>query len=119
MIKCNILDQKYASLRIGTDCSGIEAPIEALKKICINYNFKYKHIFSSEIDKYAIKYIKANHNPEILYEDMKERDVKTIPDIDIYISGFPCQPFSRANKFKTKIDPRLNLFECCVDVIKN
>ena len=51
MIKCNILDQKYASLRIGTDCSGIEAPIEALKKICINYNFKYKHIFSSEIDK--------------------------------------------------------------------
>ena len=66
MIKCNILDQKYASLRIGTDCSGIEAPIEALKKICINHNFKYKHIFSSEIDKYAIKYIKANHNHEIL-----------------------------------------------------
>ena len=53
MIKSNVL-------KIGTDCSGIEAPIEALKKICKNYNLSYKHIFSSEIDKYAIKYIKAN-----------------------------------------------------------
>ena len=113
MIKCN------NPLRIGTDCSGIEAPIEALKKICKKYNLKYKHIFSSEIDKYAIKYIKANHNPEILYNDIKDRDISTVPDIDIYVSGFPCQPFSRANKYKTKIDPRLNLFEYCVSIIQN
>ena len=48
---------------------------------------------------------------------MQKRNVKDIPDIDIYVSGFPCQPFSRANKFKTKVDPRLNLFENCLDVI--
>ena len=113
MIKCD------NPLRIGTDCSGIEAPIEALKKICKKYNLKYIHIFSSEFDKYAIKYIKANHNPEILYNDMKDRDILSVPDIDIYVSGFPCQPFSRANKYKTKIDPRLNLFEYCVSIIQN
>ena len=107
MIKCNIY-QEQLLLKIGTDCSGIEAPIEALKKICKNHNFKYKHIFSSEIDKYAIKYIKANHNPEILYGDMKERDVKTIPDIDIYISGFPCQPFSTNSRFQLGFDDKNN-----------
>jgi len=107
------------NIRIGTDCSGIEAPIEALKKIKANYkDITYTHVFSSETNEYAIKYIKENHNPEILFGDIKERDLKDIPDIDLYISGFPCQPFSRANKFKTKIDPRLNLFENCLDVIK-
>ena len=35
-------------LNIGTDCSGIEAPIEALKKIKNKYDIDYDHIFSSE-----------------------------------------------------------------------
>jgi DNA (cytosine-5)-methyltransferase 1 len=105
-------------LKIGTDCSGIEAPIEALKKICKNHQLEYKHVFSSEIDEYAIKYIQANHSPEILYGDMQKRNVNKLPKLDIYVAGFPCQPFSRANKFKTEVDPRLNLFENCVDVIK-
>jgi len=33
-------------LRVGTDCSGIEAPIQAL----IQMNIPFKHVFSSEID---------------------------------------------------------------------
>ena len=37
---------------------------------------------------------------------------------NIYVSGFPCQPYSRANKFKTAVDPRLNLFEDCIRVIQ-
>ena len=41
--KCNVL-------RVGTDCSGIDAPIEALKQLKI----PFKHVFSSEIDKYCI-----------------------------------------------------------------
>ena len=108
------------TLRIGTDCSGIEAPIEAIKKICRAYpKLNYKHVFSSEIDEYAITYIKDNHNPEILYNDMQKRNTKELPKLDIYVAGFPCQPFSRANKFKTDVDPRLNLFKNCVDVINN
>jgi hypothetical protein len=35
-------------LRVGTDCSGIEAPIMALK----NLNIPFRHEFSSEIDKH-------------------------------------------------------------------
>ena len=52
-------------LRIGTDCSGIEAPIQAL----IQLKIPFKHIFSSEIDKYCIKSIKINYKPEIIFGD--------------------------------------------------
>jgi len=106
-------------IKIGTDCSGIEAPIEALKKICDVYDLSYEHVFSSEIDKYAIQYIKDNHEPTILFNDMMKRNIEDVPAIDLYVSGFPCQPFSRANKFKTNVDPRLNLFNNCLDIIKH
>ena len=105
-------------LKIGTDCSGIEAPIEALKQICNKYNLSYEHEFSSEISEYATEYIKNNHNPKILFNDMTKRKPEEIPYVDIYVSGFPCQPFSRANKYKTPVDPRLNLFEDCLKVIQ-
>ena len=38
-------------VKVGTDCSGIEAPIQALKKLKISYS----HEFASEIDKYAMQ----------------------------------------------------------------
>tara|TARA_B100000900_G_scaffold379236_1_gene364006 strand:- start:696 stop:1619 length:924 start_codon:yes stop_codon:yes gene_type:complete len=104
-------------LKIGTDCSGIEAPIEAMKKISCKHNINFKHMFSSEIDKFATKYIQANHNPEYLFDDIKNRNINDVPDIDIYVAGFPCQPYSRANKFKLEVDPRTDLFHDCAKVI--
>ena len=104
-------------IKIGTDCSGIESPIQAIKNICKKYKLKYDHIFSSEICPYAKEYIKENHNPTILFNDMTKRKTSEIPYVDIYIAGFPCQPFSRANKYKIDVDPRANLFENCIQVI--
>ena len=52
-------------IRIGTDCSGIESPIQAFEQLGI----PYKHKWSSDIDTYVIKSIKANYNPEIIYGD--------------------------------------------------
>lgn len=101
-------------LRVGTDCSGIEAPIQALKNLGINF----KHIFSSETDKYCIESIKANYNPEIIYNDMTNRELKNLPDIDLYVCGFPCQAFSSAGKRKGFKDKRGNIFFECLDVIE-
>lgn len=104
-------------ISIGTDCSGIEAPIEALKKIKKKYSIDFEHKFSSETNEYAIECIKENNNPQILFGDIQKRNIKDVPYIDIYVSGFPCQPYSRANKFKSDVDPRINLFEDCLKVI--
>jgi DNA (cytosine-5)-methyltransferase 1 len=101
-------------LRVGTDCSGIEAPIQALKNLGINF----EHVFSCEIDKYARRSIKANYEPGILYEDITTRDHSALPDIDLYVCGFPCQPFSHAGKRLGIEDPRGTIFWHCLEVIK-
>lgn len=102
------------SLRVATDCSGIEAPIVALKNLGISFT----HIFASDINKYVIQSIKANFEPENIYEDITTRDNSSLPDIDLYICGFPCQPFSHAGQRKGMDDDRGNIFWSCLDVIK-
>jgi site-specific DNA-cytosine methylase len=79
-------------LRIGTDCSGIEAPIQALT----NLGVKFSHEFSSDIDNYCIQSIKANYKPKVLFGDpdgpfpcgdITKRDITDVPDIDLYRRG--------------------------------
>jgi len=111
----HLLFTKKRPLRIGTDCSGIEAPIVALQQMKIPFS----HEFSSEIDKHCISTIRANFNPKIIFGDMKERKLNDIPDIDMYVCGFPCQPFSIAGKRLGEQDPRGTIFYECVRVIKH
>lgn len=99
-------------IKVGTDCSGIEAPIQALNKLGI----KYEHLFSSEIDKHARKSILANYNPKVLFEDMTKERI--LPKLDLYVCGFPCQPFSLAGNRKGSDDSRGNIFIHCINVIK-
>ena len=101
-------------LRVGTDCSGIEAPIQALKLLKI----PFKHVFSCEKDKYAQQSIKANYNPEILFGDIMKRKPRDIPDIDLYVCGFPCQTFSLAGRREGTDDKRGTIFWQCLKVIK-
>lgn len=101
-------------ITIGTDCSGIEAPIEALNQLGITY----KHLWSCEIDSYARKSILANYHPDKIYEDITTRDHSLLPDVDIYVCGFPCQSFSLMGKKKGTEDPRSNIMLHCIDVIK-
>jgi DNA (cytosine-5)-methyltransferase 1 len=100
-------------IRVGTDCSGIEAPIQALERLKIPYH----HCFSSDIDEKCRESILANYSPDILFTDMKARDVDELPDIDLYIAGFPCQAFSSAGKRKGTSDARGTLFWECYSVI--
>ncbi len=68
-----------------------------------------KCVFSSEWDKYAQITYEANFNHKPA-GDIMQIDEKDIPNFDILLAGFPCQPFSNAGLKKGFEDTRGTLF---------
>jgi len=53
----------------------------------------FRAVFSSEWDKFAARTYSANFG-ETPHGDIREIDERQIPDFDLLLAGFPCQPFS-------------------------
>ena len=98
------------SITVGTDCSGIDSPILALRELGV----AHEHLFSSETNENALKIIRANCEPRTIYRDILERNLETVPHVDLYVTGPPCQGFSHMNVHKKTHDPRQEVFEQCI-----
>ncbi|PQV52717.1 DNA (cytosine-5-)-methyltransferase [Paraburkholderia sp. BL21I4N1] len=71
-------------------------------------------VFTSEWDKYARVTYAANHreNEEDLAGDIWSVPLDAIPDHDVLVGGFPCQPFSLAGVSKKNAMGRTHGFAC-------
>jgi DNA (cytosine-5)-methyltransferase 3A len=115
-------------IRVLSLFDGIAGARQALKNLNIDCQY-----FASEIDKYAIQVAKNNH-PDIIHiggvagieagmsdfekgwfffnqdNDPMKNGGSFEGDIDLMVSGFPCQSFSAAGNMKGLDDPRGQLF---------
>lgn len=79
---------------------GIRIPFQELGGYCV---------FSSEWDKFSQKTYKANFG-ETPHGDITKIKSEDIPDFDVLLAGFPCQPFSQAGLKRGFEDTRGTLF---------
>lgn len=75
-------------------------------------------VFSSEIDKFSQKTYFDNFE-EQPFGDITKIDEKDIPEFDVLLAGFPCQPFSHAGLKKGFEDARGTLFFDIARIVKH
>ncbi|MCH5234811.1 MAG: DNA (cytosine-5-)-methyltransferase [Muribaculaceae bacterium] len=107
---------------IGTSCSGIGAPEQALIALQKEVGLKYEIKFAGDIDRNVKKSYFANYD---ITEDRWHDDLRTFnaapykDEISILICGVCCQPFSKAGKLEgTEDEEKGNLAKSMCEVIK-
>lgn len=75
-------------------------------------------VFSSEFDKHAQDTYKKNHG-EMPFGDITQIDASHIPDHDVLLAGFPCQPFSHAGLKLGIEDTRGTLFHDIANILQH
>lgn len=91
---------KFRFIDLFAGIGGIRIPFQELGGKCV---------FSSEWDKFAQKTYRVNFGEEP-QGDITKIEAKDIPDFDVLLGGFPCQPFSQAGLKKGFSDTRGTLF---------
>lgn len=77
-------------------------------------------VFANDIDDEACSVYRANHAAPMVCGDIRRVPIDAIPDFDVLIAGFPCQPFSTAGARRGVDDEggRGTLFEECERIIR-
>lgn len=76
-------------------------------------------VWANEIDKAACNTYRHNFGRKHLVEgDIKNININSIPDIEVLVAGFPCQPFSIGGMQRGFNDKRGNLFFEIARVLK-
>ena len=98
--------------------AGIGGIRKGFELACQERNIPTECVFTSEIKPHAISVLKQNHPNEEITGDITKVCPSDIPDFEILLAGFPCQPFSSAGVRLGFEDTRGTLFFDVARIIK-
>lgn len=75
-------------------------------------------IWANDFDKYAVQTYKKNFGDHIILDEIQNIDLKDIPNHNVLLAGFPCQPFSMMGGKLGFKDTRGTLFFHIAKIIK-
>ena len=104
-----VKEPEFDFIDLFAGIGGIRIPFQEMGGRCV---------FSSEWDKFSQKTYRINFG-ETPAGDITKIDAEDIPDFDILLGGFPCQPFSQAGLHKGFADTRGTLFFEIERIIEN
>ncbi len=90
----------------------------ALQQSLEKHNIEYECVLSSEIKRHAVEVYKSNFKDNV-QGDICSIDTNNIPDFDMLLAGFPCQPFSSAGRQRGFEDTRGTLFFEIARILKD
>lgn len=96
-------------LSLFSGCGGLDKGFQ---------NVGYDIVWANDFDKYAVQTYKENFGDHIVLGDINNIHLETLPDFDLLIGGFPCQPFSMMGEKRGFEDTRGTLFFRIVEIIK-
>lgn len=77
----------------------------------------YDVVWANDFDKFAVQTYNANFKNPALLADITTFPINAIPEFDVLIGGFPCQPFSMMGQQKGFEDTRGTLFFRIAEII--
>ena len=82
-------------------------------------NAGYDIVWANDFDKYAIQTYRANFDHSSIEGDIYNVSLDELPDFDVLIGGFPCQPFSMMGAERGFEDARGTLFFRIAEIIQD
>lgn len=89
--------------------SGLGGTRIGLEQACEDLDLDCECVLSSDKKKSAAAAYKKNFGEDV-FPDVVKIDETTMPDFDVLLAGFPCQPFSRAGMKRGFADTRGTMF---------
>ena len=87
-------------LIVGSACSGISAELMALDML----NVKYVACFGCECEEHLRRLSGEMHDYCQMYHDVRSLTYLQSPTCDLFVAGFPCQPYSLAGSGRGAAD---------------
>ena len=79
-------------IRVASDCSGWCSEVQAAKAL----GQPIEHVFASDTAKPVQKLVEKYFKPKHLFNDAADEKPVGLPQVDVYVCGWPCQSFSKA-----------------------